>query len=250
MKILITGHKGFIGSAIWNRLKDSHQLFGIDKKDGNDILDYVFKDDYDLIIHLAGLSGVRESIKDPSAYWFNNVEAGRKLFERYKDTRILYASSSTVYQPHLNPYAASKYMLEELAACHGENLGLRFHTVWSEKPRKGMFVDKLLNGNLEYVTNHYRDFVHIEDVCDAIEILLDKDYLKGYIDIGSGMPVKISEFAPELPIRLNTPTERQFTCANIEKLSNLGFEPKYFIKKILTNRKNDTNIIDINGEFV
>lgn len=249
MRILITGHKGFIGSAIWNRLKDKHLLFGIDKQEGNDLLEYVFKDNYDLIIHLAGLSGVRESTNDPGAYWFNNVEASRKLFDRFKDTRILYASSSSVYEPHLNPYAASKYIIEELAASHRNNLGLRLHTVWSENSRKGMFVDRLLTGKLKYITPHYRDFIHIEDVCDAVELLLDKDYLKGYLDIGTGDPIKVSELAPELPICLNTPAERQFTCANIEKLSNLGFKPKYFIKKILTNQKNDTNIIKINGDI-
>ena len=119
MNILLTGHRGFIGSRLLNALNLNHEVTGIDLVDGDDLLTCELPNvDFDLIIHLAGRSGVRESIKDPSAYWMNNVEASRRLFERYPDTRILYASSSSSYEPDLNPYAASKYVLEELSLIH------------------------------------------------------------------------------------------------------------------------------------
>ena len=38
---------------------------------------------FDLIIHLAGKSGVRESLDDPASYWRNNVEVSKSLFARY-----------------------------------------------------------------------------------------------------------------------------------------------------------------------
>lgn len=253
MKILLTGHSGFIGSALLERLLNNHDIeiiHCIDVKAGTNLLTCNFPHHVDLIIHLAGKSGVRESLKDPSAYWLNNVEASRRLFERYKDTRILYASSSSAYEPDLNPYAASKYILEELAARHTNSLGMRFHTVYSDTPRQGMFFDKLFNGTLEYTTRHHRDFVHINDVLDAIEILIKKTHVKGIIDIGSGVPVRIQDFAPDLPVRLNTPGERDFTCANLEKIKALGYKPKYSVKNFLTN-KDLGNIIEfINGEPV
>jgi nucleoside-diphosphate-sugar epimerase len=250
VNILVTGHKGFIGSRLVKALELNHTVTGIDIKDGNDLLYCEFRNDYDLIIHLAGRSGVRESIKDPTAYWMNNIEASRRLFERYPDTRILYASSSSAYEPDLNPYAASKYVLEELAARYPNTLGMRFHTVYSDTPRKDMFFDKLFNGTLEYVTRHYRDFVHLLDVIDAIHILIDADHVNGVIDIGSGVPVKIQDLAPDLPVRLNTPNERQWTCANIEKMKALGFKPKYSIEKYLTNVSNGNIINLFNGETV
>jgi nucleoside-diphosphate-sugar epimerase len=259
MKILVTGHYGFIGSALFERLEQSgHNVQGIDIEAGWDrdrlfssqnLLTCDFVEEYDLIVHLAGRSGVRESLKDPSAYWMNNVEASRRLFERYPNTRILYASSSSAYEPDLNPYAASKYILEELATRHTNNVGMRFHTVYSDTPRKGMFFDKLFNGQLEYVTRHYRDFVHINDVIDAIEILIAKPHVKGIVDIGSGDPVRVQDFAPDSPIRLNTPHEREFTCANLEKMKALGYKPKYMIKEFLTNNNLGT-IIKLNtGEI-
>ena len=253
MKILLTGHKGYIGSALLQRLKQNNQVIGFDVADGidQDLLHCEFREEFDLIIHLAGRSGVRESIKDPTAYWMNNVEASRRLFERYGDTtRILYASSSSAYEPDLNPYAASKFCLEELAERYPNTLGMRFHTVYSSTPRPGMFLDKLLLGKLEYVTRHYRDFVHLQDVLDAIELLMDATYLNGTIDIGTGHPIKIQDLARDLPVRLNTPGEREWTCANTEKIKALGWKPKYMVENFLTN-DDKGNIINLfNGETV
>ena len=251
MKILLTGHKGFIGSSLLKALSLNHTVTGIDLVDKDDLLTCDFPNiKFDLVIHLAGRSGVRESINDPAAYWMNNVEASRRLFERYQNTRILYASSSSAYEPDLNPYAASKYVLEELAERYPDTLGMRFHTVYSDTPRKGMFLDKLLNNEIEYVTNHHRDFVHIEDICDAIEILIVKKHVNGIIDIGSGNPIRIRDLVPNAAIRLNTPHERTFTCANLEKMKTLGYKPKYNVENFLTNTNKGVilNIINPNGE--
>ena len=250
MRILLTGHKGFIGSTLLKALKLNHTVTGIDLQDGIDLLTYDFPEEFDLVIHLAGRSGVRESINDPAAYWINNVEASRRLFERYKDTRILYASSSSAYEPDLNPYAASKYILEELATRYTDTLGMRFHTVYSDLPRKNMFFDKLFNNKLEYVTRHYRDFVHLHDVVDAINILIHHTHVKGVLDIGSGVPVRIQDLAPNLPVRLNTPGEREYTCANIEKMKALGYKPKYSIEKYLTKANKGVIINLFNGETI
>ena len=251
MKIMLTGHKGFIGSALLERLRKNNQVIGFDLVDGDDLLDVAFNEEFDLIIHLAGKSGVRESLKDPASYWNNNVEVSRRLFERYPDTRILYASSSSAYEPDLNPYAASKYIMEELAERYHNTLGMRFHTVYSDNcPRDNMFFNKLLNNVLEYTTTHYRDFIHLEDVLDAIELLIDKNYINGTIDIGTGNPIRIQDLAPDLPVRLNTPGERNFTCANTEKMSSLGFKPKYSVEKFLTNNNLDNIINLFNGETI
>jgi nucleoside-diphosphate-sugar epimerase len=251
VNILLTGHKGFIGSVLLKALELNHTVTGIDLVDGNDLLTCELPNiKFDLIIHLAGRSGVRESSKDPAAYWRNNIDASKRLFDRYENTRILYASSSSAYEPDLNPYAASKYVLEELASRYPNTLGMRFHTVYSTNPRKNMFFDKLFNGTLEYTTTHYRDFVHLFDVIDAINILIHHTHVNGVLDIGSGVPIKIQDFAPELPVRLNTPRERQWTCANIEKMKALGYKPKYSIEKFLTNRNKD-NIIKLEtGESI
>ena len=254
MRILITGDKGFIGSALFTRLvKAGHKVSGIDIKSGLqfDLLNCIEWPEVDLVIHLAGRSGVRESLKDPAAYWMNNIEASRRLFDRYEGTRILYASSSSAYEPDLNPYAASKFVLEELADRYPNTLGMRFHTVYSDScPRENMFFNKLRNGTLEYTTKHHRDFIHLEDILDAVELLMKNPQVSGYIDIGTGNPIRIQDLAPDLPVRLNTPGEREWTCANTEKMQALGFKPKYTVEKFLTNQENDNIINLFNGETI
>ena len=261
MKILLTGNAGFIGSALQKALSLNHNVTGIDLKNGwdrdnlhnsQDLLTCDFPNiEFDLIIHLAGKSGVRESFTDPAGYWNNNIEASRRLFERYPDTRILYASSSSAYEPDLNPYAASKFVLEELAERYPNTLGMRFHTVYSDNcPRENMFFNKLRNGTLEYTTRHYRDFIHLLDLIDGILLLIENPRINGTIDIGTGNPVKIANLAPELPVRINTPGEREWTCANTEKMSALGFKPKYTVEKFLTNEQKDNIINLFNGETI
>ena len=244
MHIMLTGHRGYIGSHLLGRLTKDHSVVGFDLQDGQDLYDVEFNEDFDLIIHLAGKSGVRQSMDDPAGYWRNNVEVTKRILNRYADdTRILYASSSSAYEPDLNPYAASKYVMEEAAERFPDTLGMRFHTVYDHNPRKGMFMQKLIDGELEYVTNHYRDFIHLDDLCDAIELLIKSRY-SGTVDIGTGVPFRVRDFADNLPIRLNTPNERNWTCANMDRMKTLGFNPKRSIEKVLTNMPKD-NIIKI-----
>lgn len=242
MRILLTGHRGFIGTELFKQLKESgYTVYGYDIKDGQDICSSPFEYEVDLVIHLAGKSGVRESLKSAGVYWHVNVEGSKRIFEVFKNTRIIYASSSSAYEPHLNPYAASKHLMEIAAQKHTNSLGLRLHTVYSEVPRKGMFLDKLLNNELEYTTPHKRDFIHLEDVCDAFKLLIESN-LKGVIDVGTGISISIQDIVPKLPVRLNTPHERKCTEADIKELSNLGFKPKYTIEKFLTNKNIDHKI--------
>ena len=150
MKILLTGHRGFIGSHLLTRLKKQNSVVGIDLKDGwdrhrlynnQDLRDCELNEDFDLIVHLAGKSGVRESCDDPAGYWDNNVEVTKRLLERYPETRMLIASSSSAYEPWRNPYAATKYVAESIP--HDNCTHMRFHTVYSEScPRKNMFFNK------------------------------------------------------------------------------------------------------------
>lgn len=238
MRILITGHKGFIGQVLWKKLEEDHELYGLDTKENNDILDCDFPE-VDLVIHLAGKSGVRQSFKDPGTYWNVNVNGFKRLKDHYKNTRILYASSSTAYEPYLNPYANSKRVMEELAP--ENSLGMRFHTVYSDEPREGMLFWLIKNNKLNYITEHSRDFIHVEDLCDAIIILLQTDAV-GIVDIGMGESYSVKEIAKianleNLPIKPGMDSERQKTQANtrdIEILHRMGWKPKYNVKNFLT----------------
>jgi nucleoside-diphosphate-sugar epimerase len=237
MKILITGHKGFIGTRLWERFSakikngENITIHGIDLKTGSDIL-HANLPEVDLVIHLAALAGVRESVKNPKAYWQTNVEGTKRILEHYRKARVLCASSSSVHEPYLNPYAGTKYLAEQIP--HGNVCHMRFHTVYNESARSGMFFDKLFDRALKYITKHERDFIHLEDMCDAIEALVNHPNVKGTFDIGTGRTIFMNDICPDLPIRNNTPGERQRTCASVEFMkSKCGWTAKRKIEDFL-----------------
>ena len=233
-RILITGHKGFIGSNLYTFLNTGeYDLIGLDIVDGDDLLTCKLPD-VDCVIHLAGVGGVRASLEYPAYYWKNNVEVTRRIIRGYHDTRVLVASSSSQYEPHLNPYAASKHVIEYMK--HTNICFMRLHTVYSENPRKDMFFDKLLNGGLEYITNHERDFIHVSDVCSAIKLIMELD-IRGSLDIGTGVPSKIHCIVRSLPLKLST-KERKKTKANVKILRSLGFNHKIHLEQFLIENWN------------
>ena len=63
MNILVTGHKGFIGSNLAKKLSN-HTIIGVDLKDGDNVLDSNYINalfefyHFDAVIHLAAIAGV------------------------------------------------------------------------------------------------------------------------------------------------------------------------------------------------
>lgn len=233
MIVLITGHLGFIGKNLKVHLENlNHTVLGIDLKSNQNVLDCDLPE-CDIVVHLAGVGGVRESFDDPKKYWINNVEGTKRILQHYANTRVLVAGSSSQYEPHLNPYAASKHVIESIL--HSNVCFMRLHTVYGSDPREGMFFHKLLNNTLEYVTDHERDFIHIDDVCRAITFLMNIDYV-GPIDVGTGVTVKIRDIRPDLPITKGKPWERQRTQADTTLLNLLGFSTETTVSSFLNSR--------------
>ena len=232
MKILLTGSEGFIGQHLQSFLKDKHQLICLDKKTGNDLLTCDLDYDVDLVIHLAGLSGVRDSLDNPVDYWTNNVVATYRVFKQFKNgPKILYASSSTAREPWRNPYAMSKYYMETIAPHNA--LGMRFTTVYGPGAREQMLIPKILRDEVSYINiDHSRDFIHIEDVQTAISFLISNKIKKRkVIDVGTGISNKLIDILSHINMdvkdkRIGTIFERKDNKAQIGVLSQMGWVPK------------------------
>ena len=142
MKILVTGVAGFIGFHLARKLILANQtIVGLDdlnnyydedlkqarlsklleiglifKKidiSNKNLLDnFLLKNNFDIIIHLAAQAGVRYSIENPQAYINSNINGFFNILEGARKTELkhlIYASSSSVYGGNfLTPFQESQ----------------------------------------------------------------------------------------------------------------------------------------------
>ena len=229
MKILITGHKGFVGKYFMRKYSN-HDIIGIDIKDGNDCRDY-FKqsnDKFDLVIHLAAIVGGRQTIDNNPLSVATDLSIDSEMCQwalRTKPTRIVYFSSSAAYPTKLQ---TKKYQLKESdidlndvsnpdmtygwAKLTGEFL-LQFLKTEGIKtnifrPFSGYGTDQDLDYPFpSYIKrandladpfdiwgdgNQVRDFIHIQDIVDAVDTAIRED-IDFPVNLGSGIATSFNE---------------------------------------------------------
>ena len=243
MAILITGAQGMVGS----NLKAHFERQGIDvvsfEGDATETSSWELYNGkrFDAIVHLAAYPGVRESFKYPERYYYNNTMC-MENFLKYGSVmsdKLLYASSSNAYEWWLNPYAGTKKM-NECQARPYRAIGMRFHTVFPGRP--DMLFRKLQNNEVTYInTEHHRDFIHVRDLCEVIELLVnnfDEVYNsrsnvqdRGVVDIGTGQSTPVKDVAKLMGytgeyVTTEAVGERVHTVADVNYLFNMGWIPK------------------------
>lgn len=268
MTILLTGHKGFIGSNLVKKL-EKHKIIGVDLKDGNNILDSNYINTlfefyhFDAVIHLAAIPGVGYSIEHSEEVLHNNIigfDVLAKAAIKHNVKHFIYASSSSVYGDdgtQKSPYAVSK-ATNELQAAMYSNLspmkfsGLRFFTVYGEGIREDLAISKFIKAMKAnepiYVYGdgtQSRDFTYVDDITVAINLILesDKEWKNEVFDIGYGSSTSVNELIDILKGLINInfdkvvyqdekPYDVKETLANTDKLYEwFGFKPMYNIKK-------------------
>ena len=107
---------------------------------------------------------------------------------------------------------------------------MRFFNVWAEQGSRDDMLYRMLQDNTaKYLTRHRRDWIHVHDIARAICFLMP-DKFRGVLDVGTGRNVSVLELAEKmgmghLPIKEDTPGERDETCADITELTKLGWHP-------------------------
>ena len=110
------------------------------------------------------------------------------------------------------------------------SVGMRFFNVWAEKDsRSDMLYRMLQDKTATYLTRHRRDWIHVHDIARAICFLMP-DKFRGVLDVGTGENVSVLELADKmgmghLPIKEDTPGERDETRADTSQLTKLGWYP-------------------------
>jgi UDP-glucose 4-epimerase len=191
-KIIITGSHGYIGSHLCKLIESDY----VDLKIGSDIRDSDLSLNCDILIHLAALAQVGESVKNPSLYYDINVNGTINLLNKFKGNHFIFASTGAADGNLESPYAISKKICEDIIIeqCKKRNINFtifRFYNVigsdFGIEPTNpdGLFY-ALLQANKKGFMNIYgkdyntkdgtcvRDYVHVMEICNSIKDCLYK----------------------------------------------------------------------------
>ena len=114
MNIILTGHRGLIGSFLKKRLEDEgHKIvLSVDLREGNDVKDlkdYLIEDKVDMFIHCAAFCKINKTITEPPI-GFRNAKDTFSVLEfcrKNNINKIMYFSSSRVLSEDKNPSTKS-----------------------------------------------------------------------------------------------------------------------------------------------
>ncbi len=102
MRIVLTGHKGFIGQHYLKHINDTHEVTTYDLADGQDLKDSSVVDtmpDCDVVVHMAATNGTRLFYETPTEVTMNNTLPTLNIVNRYKDTptKIVFTSTCEIF---------------------------------------------------------------------------------------------------------------------------------------------------------
>lgn len=260
MKVLVCGGAGYIGSHMVRRLLgDRHDVVVFDNLSTGhrqsvgaaplvvgDLLDQTALKSlfavhrFDAVMHFCALSLVGVSVTDPYGYYRNNVVGTLNLLQAMKDTavnKLVFSSTAAVFgnpeselidESHptrpINPYGASKLMVERILADAAIAYGLRsvalryFNAAGADpsgeigeahRPETHLIPNVLraaLAGDctLKVFGDDYptldgtcvRDYIHVDDLAaahlKAIEFMVDHDGAHVF-NLGNGKGFSVLE---------------------------------------------------------
>lgn len=313
MNIVVTGAGGFIGSCLIEYLSSYRNLniIAIDKdfskkhqfKDKVEKIEANIKDikyfqhqlpdEIDILYHFAGEIFVGESVCNPEKYYKNNLSDSMIFLDQVlkKTKQICFSSTAGLYKSQPisilesgmlelnNPYANSKFLLEEyikqksndlkIKFCimrffnvvgsmifNGPNHQLSMHllSVMADKGR-----DPILDVNgTDYDTpdgSCIRDYIHIKDLISAMvkaNVWVDKNqsdifnagYSKGFSVLQ--MVQAYNRFAGpmDITIRERRKGDPAILIANNLKLRSIGWKPEFdSLEKIIRDHSRFRKLI-------
>lgn len=262
-KILVTGHRGFIGSKLFRHLKSkNYYVLGIDLKDGNDILHCLPNEDFDYVFHMSAIPRVTYTVEKPSYTMKQNVYITSVLLEwckLHKVKRFIFSSSSAVYgngdMIPTSPYGMQKLFSEIECKLYYklynlDTVCLRYFNVYSEEQEYGgsystaicAWMHMLKKGEplrIDGDGEQTRDQIHVDDIVSANQFCMEYsgDFCGKCLDVGSGKSVSLNYLKSFIDKHFNVnwkyaPQRKgdvRHTNANIKELQSLGWNPKVSI---------------------
>ncbi|MEG2248324.1 MAG: UDP-glucose 4-epimerase GalE [Akkermansia sp.] len=262
MKVLVTGGAGYIGShtvrqlvkagadvTVLDNLSYGHKAAIVDKEvkfvqgdlgDATVVYPLLMGAGFDAVIHFAAFIEVGESVTNPLKYYTNNIAKPLILLGAMKAAGVrafVFSSTCATYgvptqmpipetekQDPINPYGASKFMLERVCKdcdrawglksvflryfnASGASLDSQIGEAHNPETHLIPIILQTLTGQRESITvfgtdydtpdgTCIRDYIHVDDLADAH--LRSVDYLlKGgetnWFNLGTGLGLSVKE---------------------------------------------------------
>ena len=257
MKILVTGHKGFIGSHMSQYLMHKgHEVEGFEWVEN--VVPAV--ESYDWVVHCGAISDTTE--RDINKVWAHNYEFTMRLLQicdNYQ-TNIQLASTAAVYGPYTSfneedpvypqtPYAWSKFLIDKFLIDNGIDKfnmlvqSYRYFNVYGpgeghKKDQMSMVskfeVQAATDGVIKLFKNsdkYKRDLVCVYDLVRIQEEMMHQD-VSGVYNLGTSKAVDIESVAKlvakntgakieyiDMPDHLKNQYQ-EYTCADNAELHN------------------------------
>ena len=205
MRIVLTGHKGFIGQHYLEHIKKDNQVWTYDIADGEDLKDKSVVQnmpDCDIVVHMAATNGTRLFYDTPTEVSMNNTLPTMHIVDRYKDTptKIVFTSTCEIFNGAVdkglydvptdeqvpimfdditNPrwsYSIPKALGENLISNLSTHwLIIRYFNVYGPGQKDHFineFVERAKNGEYYIKGNDTRSFCYIDDAVDMTHNLV------------------------------------------------------------------------------
>ncbi len=251
---------------------ENQKSFQVEKLDP-DYLSIFKKHEFDIVINASGSKGVGFSWENTFEDHLMNVTVNSRLLQAIVDTnqnpKFLHFSSAAVYgnpkslpikedfktEP-ISPYGFHKLQAETLLKEYHDlydlqTVNLRVFSAYGPGLRKQLLWDvfqKIVKAGDGPITlygtgNESRDFIYIEDILQAIDLILEKASFQGEVfNIANEKEVQISEIVSRFLEALNKDNEIIFGGeekkgdpinwkADISKLKDLGYQQKNELKE-------------------
>ena len=223
--VLVTGASGFVGTHLLALLGEEAVSFDGDVTDAAAVAGAVRETQPGAVVHLAALSWVPESWREPARAWEVNVVGTVNVLEAVRrecsDVRVLAVSTGEVYgnaerlptpedapMAPVSPYAASK-AAAEVACTQARLTGVDVvvaRAFQHEGPGRderfavGSWTRQLAElelagggvlrvGNLDVE----RDIADVRDVCRAYRLLLEPSVAPGVYNVATGRSVRMAD---------------------------------------------------------
>lgn len=268
MNIILVGASGYLGNKLLIDMKNKgNNILCLIRKttdinkinqytnlylytENNDFIEKLNNFKADILIYSACIYE-KNNVKYEYILNANFLLPLKLLIELKNLKKYIYIGTSL--EKYTNIYSLSKCQMSEWGKYYSYVKNINFFNIllenfYGENEPKDRFIHYLItklknNEDIDLTDGKQkRDFVYIEDVIEALNIIMVSN-LKGYIDIpiGSGEVIQLRELAEYLKKLLNSKSKLNFGAvasrnkehsgmSDLSILNNIGFKPKYDIK--------------------